>query len=108
MKQITNLAELPNKTILRTQEYYGEIFVFFTDETFCVFADDSVSGHNFENYVLDLTPDIFNCKKLSELGFITKDQCSDLVRNYQQKNRLLVEKNEIEKLKELKAKYPNI
>jgi len=110
MKQITEAEQLLNKTIERTAYIDNAFCLFFTDKTFCIFQGCGWDEKDVEllDEKFDIIPNGYNTMDLLNLGFITKDEADAVTKKYQDDNRQLVEQKEIEKLKELKAKYPNI
>ena len=111
MKQLKEASELLNKTIERTA-YVDNVFcLFFTDKTFCIFKgcgwwdekDVELLDEDFS-----ITPNEYNIKELLSLGFISQSEADAAEKEIEEKYEKASEQKEIEQLKKLKAKYPDI
>ena len=107
MIQIKDEKELVGKVISRVASTYNKYFLFFTDETFCILeaGDDASVDLDYQSYNLKVNRQ--NASELVGLGFISKYAFDNIVREEQDRSEQIQRKREIERLKELKKKYPN-
>ena len=110
IKQLLTPEELIGKTIQRTKQSEDDYFVFFNDDTFCIFVPSGWEEKEveLEDSKFALKPnDQGNVRRLRELDFITEQEYLDFLdqnrKNIEERSR----NQEIETLKELKEKYPN-
>jgi hypothetical protein len=110
MIQIIEPGDLIGKIIERTGYVENKFFVFFADQTFCIFSGCGYGDNDVElnDDTYNLTPSDYNHKELFELGLITEAQFNDYRSDLYKRDRKRTRENEIEALKELKKKYPNI
>jgi len=106
MKQLLVEKQLVGKTIKRTVLLGGRHFIFFKDNTFCVFYESNLSIL-FLDKEFDRSATSYNGYVLYTVGLISKkeyDRLQNLTRKEAGKRYIDFE---IEQLKELKLKYPN-
>lgn len=118
MKQILDKEELKGKTIAYLQETEYLSFLFFTDDTFCVFDSDKNIWADGDPAIVFLDTDGYDTtmsewsseknKELVELGFVTQEQLN--AKN--KKDKIAAKRNQSNKekaeLKRLLKKYPNV
>jgi len=105
---ITESEELLGKKIKRTDYIDNHFFLFFTDDTFCVFKGCGIRDVELMDKDFKIKPTENNYKELHGLGFIT-----DLVKNkfevkLLQHKRAIEEILDILKVKQTIVKYQNI
>jgi len=110
MKQIIESEELIGKQIKKTDYIDNHFFLFFTDKTFCVFKGCGSDERDVELMCEDFSiePNDYNYKELYNLGFITDFEKTKYEVKLLKQKRDAEFKNEVETLKKLKAKYPNM
>jgi len=111
MKQILNNEELSGKTIERAQLLDSKkYFLFFTDKTFCVFDARGYEDPEIEldEEGFDLTPKEYNYYDLEVLGLISNEECRALELKYQNERDESRKRQEIDELKKLQQKYPDV
>lgn len=106
-KQITCELDLSGKTIERIADYDGEMFIFFTDETFC-----ALQSAGYELRYIELIPsehtlklDKYNHLKLKSLGLISQEEYNAIVDKNRKAEIAKKEKEEMELFVKLKQKY---
>lgn len=109
MKQIKDEAELIGKTILRTAYLDNKYFLFFTDDTFCIFSDTGCDEKNVELNTdeFDTEPNMFNFENLDDIDLIDKETYEKF---HAIRKEIIIrdEKNqEIKLLNNLRKKYPD-
>lgn len=100
-KQILSEEECKGKTIEEIVEIHNNTFFIFTDKTFCIY------NVNFSTSKLNIKASIGNWG-LMKLGFISKSEYEQREKNDKNKFEQQKKINEINHLKELKAKYPDV
>lgn len=112
MIQIKNKEEIIGKTIKAIKaELWDDFVIVFTDDTYCVIRNGGDSNSFITEYDLSVQFESWNIKDYLELGFITKEEYDKLNTYYIEQDNLKLksqEEKEIEQLKKLKEKYPNI
>jgi hypothetical protein len=110
MTQILESYRLIDKTIKRTAYIDNHFFLFFTDDTFCVFKGTCWEEGDVElmNEKYDITLNPYNVEELFVLGIITSEEAKNFKYKLQEKRTEEARLNEIKQLKELKAKYPDL
>jgi hypothetical protein len=110
MEQITESEELLGKQIKKTDYIDNHFFLFFTDETFCVFKGCGWDERDVELMDEDfgIEPNDYNYKELHGLGFITDAEKTKYEVELLKRKRAKEVQEEVETLKKLKAKYPNM
>lgn len=108
--QIFTESEIIGKTISYVSSNDG-LFIKFDDETFIWLNSDYESGYIHSNETYDQNPTKSNYEELFERGFIDQVKYHELkledeeyTRKYDEQKKL----KEIAKLRELKAKYPEV
>ncbi len=110
MEQITTIEGVIGKTIARIQETYDNLFVFFSDDTFCVIVSDgwgSDQSPKLSDNLYNIQAGSYNDVDLVTLGFITEQQRLEAHRENEEMERQLIEQEEIATLKQLAKKYPD-
>lgn len=110
MEQLHDLSKLKGKTITHVDSNDG-LFISFNDGTFIVFTSEYDSSYIDCYDTYDQEPDTRNYDELFTRGFIDQATFDKFKEQYLQKAADAKEKSkqqEIAKLKELKAKYPEI
>lgn len=109
MEQIKKSNELIDKQIKRTAYTDNHFFLFFTDDTFCVFRGCGWDERDVELMDEDFytEPSSYNYKELHELGFITFEQKAEYATLFANQAKDEEISKELETLKKLKEKYPN-
>ncbi len=109
MKQLTKTNELIGKTIKRNAYLENKLFFFFTDDTFCI-----VKGCGWEEWDVELSSDEFNTEPsdyylddLKEIGLLEEEKYLQLKAELNKREKESEKKHELDKLAELKKKYPN-
>lgn len=106
MKQIKHLEDLAGKTISRVyepdlwqSELDNKFFIFFTDDTFAIIEAGYDAWIALDVYDYNITPSRYNYRTLRALGLIDDSTFAELKQQ---------DEKEIETLKKLREKYPNI
>lgn len=106
MKQIKHLEDLTGKTISRVYEpkinepdLGNMFFIFFTDDTFAIIETEFETWIALDNYDYNITPSRYNYRILKTLDLIDDSTFVELKQQ---------DEKEIETLKKLREKYPNI
>lgn len=109
MEQIKDRTEMEGKTIKRTAYTDNRLFFFFTDDTFAIAKgcgweemDVEISDNTY-----NLEPSDYNLYQLKEIGILDEQQYQKLQGEKEKRSREAEQKRELEKLAELKRKYPN-
>ncbi len=109
MKQITEADELAGKTIKRTAYLRNRLFFFFTDDTFCI-----ASGCGWGDWDVKLSsdefgtePDDYNLYELYSIDLLEEEKYLELKAEKNKREKKEKKQSDIDKLKELKKKYPN-
>lgn len=109
MEQLKKSGDLIYRKIERTNYTDNHFFLFFTDDTFCVFRGCGWGERDVELMDEDFytEPNSYNYKELHELGFITFQQKAEYDALFAKQERDKEISQELETLKKLKSKYPN-
>jgi len=106
MKQLFETKELIGKTIkkaINPDINYSKMFLFFEDETFCIFEsigeDVEIDDQNYNQ-----TPNMGNHRQLFELGFIDEAKFREIQSSVEKER----EKQDLELLKKLQEKYGSV
>lgn len=106
MKQLIKESNIIEKTIKRVEYYWEKLFIFFDDETFCIFeADSNGPVIEFVNQAYDTTPTDNNLERLRGLTLITEQEYDRLKAEQKLRFDAIQRLQELAKLAELKAKY---
>lgn len=111
LTQVLKQDEIVGKTILRTvANSIGdeELFLFFTDNTFCVFRS------YYEGNEIYFSENLFETRKqfadyrvLHHLGMLSDEEYDSIHQRKKNEEAESIKQREIEALKKLKAKYPD-
>lgn len=107
MKQITTYDKLIGKTIDRHSYDDNQFFLFFTDNTFCIFKGTYFGecSVDLEEDIYNTEPQLWNYKDLFKLGFISEDEFNSWEKLKNGKEAKALELRERTLLKHLKSKY---
>lgn len=108
MTQLKTYEELQGRTLLRVKYFDERIFFIFTDNTFCVChgvyeRDCELMDENYNQ-----VPDLYNAYELHAAGFITLEERDAVIEQKKKQQDEKQREYDIEQLKKLKEKYPEI
>lgn len=109
MKQIKEEEHLKFKTIKKTGYSYNKLFLFFTDDTFCIFSGSGWGDFDVEinNEDFETEPNTGNYADLKEIGLIDMPTFIKFENLRLKEMEERIRQREIDKLNELRKKYPN-
>lgn len=112
MKQLITEQQIVGKTVKTAFETNYEdgriIIIVFTDETFINLTTDYDEKFISTYYQIDLTPRFENAKILEKMGVINREAFDKIYTDVVIAKQEAQIEQEIEQLKELKKKYPNV
>lgn len=110
MKQLFDFDDIIGKTIKSVKSYDEDVFILFDDDSFTALGNDpyvrgtrfGLQGRSVENV------GVSELKLLLFLKEITQEQADARTEEIGQRWKESAERREIQQLKELKAKYPDV
>lgn len=108
MKRIISEEELVGKTITRTAYTDNKFFLFFSDNSYCIFRGHGWDENNVElsEEPFDTVPNGYNLHDLRVTGFISEDTYLQLIEERKKQDLEQKRLDDLEKLADLKRKYP--
>ncbi len=106
--QLKSFKEAIGKKIDRINELNGELFFFFTDDTFFIITEHGYDGDidiGIHELSFSLNPTHFNFLNLHSLGIITPDERDAISNNRKELYDLENEKRDKNEYERLKNKY---
>ena len=109
MEQIKNSDLLEGKTIERTDYLDNKLFLFFTDNTFCIISGCGWEDHDVElnDDDFDVEPNTSNYNDLKIIGLIDEATFFKFKKLKEQENKEWKKQQDIKQLNELRKKYPD-
>ncbi len=110
MEQIYHLEDLGGENLIINKAFYhvDKIFLSFK-ESFCIIKINEYESDylEIESDEFNQVPDAYNCDILLKLGIISEAESIKIISKYQKENDELKKRNDLIKLAELKAQYPD-
>lgn len=109
MEQIKSMTEMEGKTIKRTAYTDNHLFFFFTDDTYAIAKGCGWEERDVEisDETYNLEPNDYNLYELKKIGILDEQQYQKLQGEKEKRSKEVKQKRELEKLAELKRKYPD-